>query len=190
MGFPAAAVTAERAVSAPFRPAPHFFPVPDNRGAPGAVYRDMEISTPRTDPGPDPENDTANEPSWSPPAWLRVPAMALAMAALMTGLGYAVYRWAATGLPMEPLPGSPWPYLGAWAVLTFLAGLLLQWATSGIEYDSRWSLIGVPAFAGIRLSLAYRPDPALLYAYGLAALAVAAAGIALWRRRRTASGQR
>ncbi|MEU9715261.1 hypothetical protein [Streptomyces sp. NPDC047976] len=154
----------------------------------------METSTPLTgpdrdrEPGNDPE--PAPEPSWSAPAWLRVPALALAMTAVMTGLGYAVYRWAATGLPMEPLPGSPWPYLGAWAVLTFLAGLLLQWATSGIEYDGRWTLIGIPLFAGIRLSLAYRPDPALLYAYGLAALAVAAAGIALWRLRRTAAGRR
>ncbi|WP_405979842.1 hypothetical protein [Streptomyces sp. NBC_00158] len=158
----------------------------------------MESSDPRTGHGPGLENDTADEtahdtapePSWSPPAWLRVPATALAMAALMTCLGYAVYRWAATGLPMEPLPGSPWPYLGAWAVLTFLAGLLLQWATSGVEYDGRWALVGFPAFAGIRLCLAYRPDPAPLYAYGLAALAALAAAVALWRRRRTDAGRR
>ncbi|AZM89954.1 MULTISPECIES: hypothetical protein [Streptomyces] len=148
----------------------------------------MENSTPRPDAGheTDPDPAAAPEPSWSAPVWLRVPAAALVMAAVMTGAGYAVYRWAATGLPMEPLPGSPWPYLGAWAVLTFLAALLLQWATSGIDYDGRWALIGVPFFAGIRLCLAYRPDPALLYAYGLAALAVAAAGTALWRRRRAA----
>ncbi|RST08289.1 hypothetical protein EF910_03085 [Streptomyces sp. WAC07149] len=155
----------------------------------------MENSTPRPAPDiepetaaePDIEPGTTAEPSWSAPVWLRVPAAALVMAAVMTGAGYAVYRWAATGLPMEPLPGSPWPYLGAWAVLTFLAGLLLQWATSGIDYDGRWALIGVPFFAGIRLSLAYRPDPALIYAYGLAALAAGAAGIALWRRQRAAA---
>ncbi|MDK9498069.1 hypothetical protein QEZ40_003017 [Streptomyces katrae] len=147
----------------------------------------MENSTPRPAPDTDIEPETAAEPSWSAPVWLRVPAAALVMAAVMTGAGYAVYRWAATGLPMEPLPGSPWPYLGAWAVLTFLAGLLLQWATSGIDYDGRWALIGVPFFAGIRLSLAYRPDPALIYAYGLAALAAGAAGIALWRRQRAAA---
>ncbi|MFJ3882753.1 hypothetical protein ACIPW5_35555 [Streptomyces sp. NPDC090077] len=156
----------------------------------------METSSPRTGRDREPENDgdtgtgTDTARQWSPPVWLRVPAMALAMAALMGGLGYAVYRWAASGLPMEPLPGSPWPYLGAWAALTFLAGLLLQWATHGVDYDGRWALIGVPAFAGIRLSLAYRPDPTLLYAYGLTALAVAAAGIALWRLRRTAARPR
>ncbi|EFL16183.1 hypothetical protein [Streptomyces sp. C] len=156
----------------------------------------MENSTPRPAPDTDTDTDTeagidtepAPEPSWSAPAWLRVPASALAMTAVMGLAGYAVYRWAATGLPMEPLPGSPWPYLGAWAVLTFLAGLLLQWATSGIDYDGRWALIGIPFFAGIRLSLAYRPDPALLYAYGLAALAAAAVGVALWRRSRAVVG--
>ncbi|MGE7389867.1 hypothetical protein ACQKM2_30750 [Streptomyces sp. NPDC004126] len=155
----------------------------------------MENSTPRptpdtgtgTDTETETETETAPEPAWSPPGWLRVPATALAMTAVMTGAGYAVYRWAATGLPMEPLPGSPWPYLGAWAVLTFLAALLLQWATSGIDYDGRWALIGIPFFAGIRLSLAYRPDPSLLYAYGLAVLAAAAAGTALWRRSRAAA---
>ncbi|MEU3721593.1 hypothetical protein [Streptomyces sp. NPDC031705] len=141
----------------------------------------MENRTPQPDPG------TGRR--WNPPEPLRALARAAAMTAAMTAAGYAVYRWAATGLPMEPLPGSPWPYLGAWAVLTFLVSLLLQWATSGIDYDGRWSLVAVPVFAGIRLSLAHRPDPALLYAYGLAALAAAAAGTALWRLRRGGAGR-
>ncbi|UQX01919.1 hypothetical protein [Streptomyces sp. RerS4] len=135
--------------------------------------------TPETEPAPEP----APRKRWSPPAPLRVLGRAAAVTAAMTAVGYAANRWAATGLPLEPLPGSPWPYLTAWAVLTFLACLLLQWATSGIDYDGRWQMIVVPIFAGIRLSLAYHPDPTLLYAYGLAGLAVGAAGIAWWRRR-------
>ncbi|MFF5701791.1 hypothetical protein ACFY7H_04730 [Streptomyces sp. NPDC012794] len=139
----------------------------------------MDTSTPDTEATPGRR--------WNPPAWLRALTRATAMTAAMTAAGYAAHRWAATGLPMEPLPGSPWPYLIAWAALTFTASLLLQWGTSGIDYDGRWSLVALPVFAGIRLSLAHRPDPALLYAYGLAALAAAAAGIILWRRRAAAA---
>ncbi|MCX5377321.1 hypothetical protein [Streptomyces sp. NBC_00091] len=131
-------------------------------------------------PGP------ATRSRWSPPAPLLALGQAATLAAVIGAVGYAVHRWAATGLPMSPLPGSPWPFIAAWTALTFLAGLLLVWATTGVDFDGRWQLILFPAIAGIRVSLAHRPDPALVYAYGLAALAVAAAGIAVWRRRRFA----
>ncbi|MEU9002231.1 hypothetical protein [Streptomyces sp. NPDC048551] len=130
-------------------------------------------------PLPDPDAPAR----WSPPAPLAALGRAGGIAALVTAIGYATHRWAATGMPLTPLPGSPWPYLTAWAVLTFLAGLLLQWATAGVDYDGRWQLIVLPVYAGIRLSLAHHPDPALLYGYGAAALAAGAAGVALWRRR-------
>lgn len=139
----------------------------------------METSTPE-------QPDPAPRSRWRPPAPLAALGQAVGITAVVTALGYAAHRWAATGLPMEPLPGSPWPLLTAWAVLTFLACLLLLWATAGVEYDGRWQLVVLPVFAGVRLSLAHRPDPALLYAYGAAVLAVAAAATALWRLRRRA----
>ncbi|MFG2618829.1 hypothetical protein ACGFXC_14585 [Streptomyces sp. NPDC048507] len=122
------------------------------------------------------------------PAPVAALGRAAAIAALAVAIGYATHHWASSGMPLTPLPGSPWPYLTAWAALTFLAGLLLQWATAGVDYDGRWQLVVLPVYAGIRLSLAHRPDPALLYAYGATALAVAAAGIALWRRGRRRTG--
>ncbi|MEU8773246.1 hypothetical protein [Streptomyces sp. NPDC048606] len=161
----------------------------------GAVFPDMEEThTPEAAETPDSSDGSAAS---APDRRRRVPAAVVAVgwaglaAAGMTAAGYAADRWAATGLPMEPLPGSPWPWLTAWAVLTFLAALLLQWATHGIDYDGRWGLVALPGFAGVRLSLAHHPDPVLLYGYGLAALALGAAGIAWWRRRRTgATGRR
>ncbi|MCX5196146.1 hypothetical protein OOK31_19970 [Streptomyces sp. NBC_00249] len=155
----------------------------DNRGARDAVFPDMENRT--TDPLPEPgtETEAAPAPRWTPPEPLLALGRATGITALVTALGYAAYRWAATGLPMEPLPGSPWPYLTAWAVLTFVACLILNWATSGIDYDGRWQLIVFPAFAGVRLCLRLRPDTALVYAYGLGFLAVAAVAVAVWRWR-------
>ncbi|GLX34877.1 hypothetical protein Sros01_09500 [Streptomyces roseochromogenus] len=137
---------------------------------------------PTTEPDPAPD-ETGAAPRRSLPAPLAALGRAAGITALVTAIGYALYRWASTGMPLSPLPGSPWPYLTAWAVLTFLAALLLQWATAKVEYDGRWQLLVLPAYAGIRLSLAHHPDPALIYAYGAAALAAGTAVTALWRRR-------
>ncbi|WP_371677718.1 hypothetical protein [Streptomyces sp. NBC_01276] len=144
------------------------------------------METRPTEPEPTPEG--AADPRRRLPAPLAALGRAAGIAALVTAIGYATHHWASSGMPLSPLPGSPWPYLTAWAVLTFLAGLLLQWATARVEYDGRWQLIVLPVYAGIRITLAHHPDPALLYAYGAAALAVGTAGTALWRRRLRRTG--
>ncbi|MET8753829.1 hypothetical protein ABZW32_27575 [Streptomyces sp. NPDC004667] len=143
---------------------------------------------PTTEPDPEPASEAETDRRRRVPAPLAALGRAAGIAALVTAIGYAMYRWASTGMPLSPLPGSPWPYLTAWAVLTFLAGLLLQWATAKVEYDGRWQLLVLPAYAGIRLSLAHHPDPALIYAYGAATLAAGTAVTALWRRRLRRSG--
>ncbi|MER7511399.1 hypothetical protein ABTX82_24035 [Streptomyces lavendulae] len=137
---------------------------------------------PTTEPDPAPDGAEA-APRRRLPAPLAALGRAAGITAVAIAIGYATHRWASTGMPLSPLPGSPWPYLTAWAVLTFPACLLLQWATAGVDYDGRWQLVVLPVYAGIRLSLAHHPDPALLYAYGAAALAAGTAGTALWRRR-------
>ncbi|MFD3676118.1 hypothetical protein [Streptomyces sp. NPDC058613] len=146
----------------------------------------MEIHTPptgtATTPGPDPSGPAR----WSPPAALRALGWACVVTAVAVGAGYAASRWGAS-MPLRPLPGSPWPYLGAWGAFCFAAYLLLRWATAGTGFEGGGQLIALPVFAGIRLSLLHRPDLGPLYAYGAAALALAAVAAALWRRRRRAS---
>lgn len=106
-----------------------------------------------------------------------------AVTAAVVALGYASYRWAATVSPLQPLPGSPWPYLATWGALCLACCLLLRWSTGfkGVEGSSH--AVGALAFAGIRISLAHRPDLALLWTYGALAVALAAVAAALSRRR-------
>lgn len=106
-----------------------------------------------------------------------------AIAAAVVALGYASYRWSATGLPLEPLPGSPWPYLVTWGVLCLACCLLLRWSTGFGGIDGAAQAAGAIAFAGIRTSLAHRPDLGLLWTYGALALALIAGAAAFWRFR-------
>ncbi|WP_329382679.1 hypothetical protein OG625_19940 [Streptomyces sp. NBC_01351] len=105
-----------------------------------------------------------------------------ATAAGLVAAGYAAYHWAATDLPLDPLPGSPWPYLAVWGVLCLVGGLLLRWATRFQGVEGSYAVFAL-ALAGTRTSLAHRPDPALLWTYGALALALAAVGATVWRRR-------
>ncbi|MFZ3498976.1 hypothetical protein ACODT5_38165 [Streptomyces sp. 5.8] len=131
--------------------------------------------------------DTGPAPSPTPPQRLPEPLRSLcwaaAMTALVVALGYAAHRWAGpgTGTPLEPLPGSPWPYLTAWAVLGFWAFLLVRRVAHHLEWDALPA--AAPVFLGIRTGLAHRPDLALLYGYGAATLAAAAAAVLAWRLR-------
>ncbi|MFD3325413.1 hypothetical protein [Streptomyces sp. NPDC058701] len=153
----------------------------------------MEIHTPPAGAAatPDPEpsgpaapRSAASGPArWSPPAALRALGRACLVTAVAVGAGYAASRWGAS-MPLGPLPGPPWPYLGAWGAFCFAAYLLLRWATAGTDFEGGGQLIALPVFAGIRLSLLHRPDLGPLYACGAAALALAAVAAALWRRRR------
>ncbi|MET9963109.1 hypothetical protein ABZ128_29260 [Streptomyces sp. NPDC006326] len=112
---------------------------------------------------------------------------ALGTSAALVTLGWAAWRWAATGMPMSPLPGSPWPYLATWGALCLAGCLLLRWATARDGAEGTDYVVAVLAFAGIRLSLAHRPGLTPLWAYAAGALAAGAAAAVLWRRsRRTA----
>ncbi|MCJ0868737.1 hypothetical protein [Streptomyces sp. AP-93] len=132
-------------------------------------------TTPDTAPAP-PRAQRLPEP-------LRSLCWASAMTALVVVLGYAAHRWAGAGAgtPLEPLPGSPWPYLTAWAVLGFWAFLLVRWVAHHLRWDAVYT--AGPLFLGLRVGLAHRPDLTLLYGYGALTLAVAAGAVLLWRLR-------
>ncbi|MFJ3922567.1 hypothetical protein [Streptomyces sp. NPDC090022] len=118
----------------------------------------------------------------------------LASTAVLVALGYAAYRWAATGLPMEPLPGSPWAYLATGAAFCLAGCLLLRWAVaaakaradadgdsdyfSGLDY-----VVSTVVFAGIRICLAYRPDLATVWTYGFIGIGALGVVAVVWRRR-------
>ncbi|WP_327305565.1 hypothetical protein OG730_20300 [Streptomyces sp. NBC_01298] len=137
----------------------------------------MTISTDGAD-GAEPATEPAN-----PRAVLAALGWSGAVTAVVVAVGYATYRWPATGLPLEPLPGSPWAYLATWGALCLALCMLLRWSTGfeGVEGGSQ--AIGALAFAGVRTSLAHRPDLALLWAYGGLAIALAAGAAAFWRLR-------
>lgn len=119
----------------------------------------------------------------NPRAALAALGWSAAVTAAVVALGYASYRWAATVSPLQPLPGSPWPYLATWGVLCLACCLLLRWSTGFTGVEGAAQAVGALAFAGIRTSLAHRPDLALLWAYGALALALAAVAAVFWRLR-------
>ncbi|MFI5759345.1 hypothetical protein ACIA8F_00135 [Streptomyces sp. NPDC051563] len=118
-----------------------------------------------------------------PRAALAALGSSAAVTAVVVAVGYATCRWAATGLPLEPLPGSPWPYLATWGALCLAWGLLLRWSTGFVGVEGGAQAVGALAFAGVRTSLAHRPDLTLLWTYGALALALAATAAVFWRRR-------
>ncbi|MCX5123842.1 hypothetical protein [Streptomyces sp. NBC_00347] len=118
-----------------------------------------------------------------PRAALAALGWSAAVTAAVVALGYASYRWAATVNPLQPLPGSPWPYLATWGAFCLACCLLLRWSTGFGGIDGAAQAIGAMAFAGIRTSLAHRPELALLWTYGALALALAAVAAVFWRLR-------
>lgn len=129
---------------------------------------------PRTEEGTGPGN---------PRAALAALGWSAAVTAAVVALGYASYRWAATVSPLQPLPGSPWPYLATWGVLCLACCLLLRWSTGFGGVEGGAQAVGALAFAGIRISLAHRPDLALLWAYGALGVALTAVAAVFWRLR-------
>lgn len=109
--------------------------------------------------------------------------------AALVALGWAAWRWASTGMPMSPLPGSPWPYLATWGAACLAGCLLMRWATAREGAEGTDYVVAVIAFAGIRLSLSHRPEVSLLWTYAACTLAAGAVAALLWRlshRSRTA----
>ncbi|WP_327253996.1 hypothetical protein [Streptomyces sp. NBC_01244] len=119
----------------------------------------------------------------NPRAALAALGWSAAVAATVVALGYASYRWASTVSPLEPLPGSPWPYLATWGVLCLACCLLLRWSAGFGSVEGGAYGVGALAFAGIRISLAHRPDLALLWAYAAPAVALIAVAAVFWRLR-------
>ncbi|MFG2875309.1 hypothetical protein ACGFYU_09925 [Streptomyces sp. NPDC048337] len=85
---------------------------------------------------------------------------------------------------MTPMPGSPWPYLATWGALCLAGCLLMRWATARGGAEGTDYVVGVLAFAGVRLSLAHRPELPLLWTYAAAVLAAGVVAALLWRRSR------
>ncbi|MFD5144404.1 hypothetical protein [Streptomyces sp. NPDC058401] len=143
----------------------------------------MTSSPQEADGTPQPGAEVTTEPA-TPRAALAALGWSAAVTAVVVAVGYAFYRWPATGLPLEPLPGPPWPYLATWGVLCLACCLLLRWSTGFKGLEGGAQAIGALSVGGIRTSLAHRPDPALLWTYGALALAVAAVAAVFWRLRR------
>ncbi|MEU6893077.1 hypothetical protein ABZ934_14995 [Streptomyces sp. NPDC046557] len=146
--------------------------------------------------GPNGTEETPVTPGSEPPR-RRLPAPVAALVrslgstALLVIAGYFAYRWAATGLPLEPLPGSPRPYLAAGAAVCLAGCLLLRWASApGRAQDADYGegtdyVVGVAVFAAVRVCLAHRPDLATVWAYGALGLTALALAGAFWRHRLT-----
>ncbi|WP_329444092.1 YIP1 family protein [Streptomyces sp. NBC_01426] len=107
----------------------------------------------------------------------------LVTAACLFGAGYAAFRWASTGMPLSPQPGSPWAYLATWSAFCFVGCLLLRWAAVTEGGEGTGYVVLVVAFAGVRQSLAHRPDLDLLWAWAVPALLLGTAAALAWRRR-------
>lgn len=107
----------------------------------------------------------------------------LATAACLFGAGYVAFRWASTGMPLSPQPGSPWAYLATWSAFCLVGCLLIRWASVTKGGEGTGYVVFVIAFAGVRLSLAHRPGLDLLWAWAVPALLLGTATALAWRRR-------
>ncbi|RSS78392.1 hypothetical protein [Streptomyces sp. WAC06614] len=138
------------------------------------------------DNGTDTADDTGSRTGTTAPAQPPSPSAVLgaaaALAAATVAVGYASWRWAPTG-PLEPLPGPPWPYLAAWGVFCLAAYLLWRWATAYTDPEGGAHAVGVVTVAGMRTSLAHRPDVLPLWLYGALVVAGCAVAAVWWRRR-------
>ncbi|MER5778599.1 hypothetical protein ABT144_30820 [Streptomyces sp. NPDC002039] len=117
------------------------------------------------------------------PSVLSALLWSLATAACLFGGGYAAFRWASTGMPLSPQPGSPWAYLATWSAFCFVGCLLLRWAAVTEDGEGTGYVALIVAFAGLRLSLAHRPDLSELWAWAVPALLLGTAAALAWRRR-------
>ncbi|MEU9413799.1 hypothetical protein [Streptomyces sp. NPDC048272] len=119
----------------------------------------------------------------SQPSVLAALLWSLATAAGLFGAGYAAFRWGSTGMPLSPQPGSPWAYLATWSAFCLVGCLLLRWAAVTEGGEGTGYVVLVVAFAGVRLSLAHRPDLDLLWAWAVPTLLLGTAAALAWRRR-------
>ncbi|MFJ9327963.1 hypothetical protein ACIRPN_13460 [Streptomyces sp. NPDC101230] len=133
-----------------------------------------------SDPGgaADDEVTVRPGPLWRHALWV------VGVAAFGVGLGWAgsLFRLGPDdyGL-LTAAPGSPWTYVGAWAVTGLAAAAILRAAAARVPVPSPGTIAVILLFIGTRLSLGWRPETPELTAMAAAAVVLAGvwAGIAL-----------
>ncbi|MEU0160604.1 hypothetical protein ABZ154_17660 [Streptomyces sp. NPDC006261] len=125
-----------------------------------------------SDPG-DPADDEATVrpgPLWRHALW------AVGVAALGVGMGWAgsLFRLGPDdyGL-LAAAPGSPWTYVGTWAVTGLATAAVLRAAAARVPVPSPGTIVVLLLVIGTRLSLGWRPETPELAAMAAAALALA-----------------
>ncbi|MER8193760.1 hypothetical protein ABTY00_07365 [Streptomyces microflavus] len=139
----------------------------------------MDFLDPSDSGAPDDDEVTVRPgPLWRHALWV------VGVTALGVGLGWAgsLFRLGPDdyGL-LAAAPGSPWTYLGAWAVTGLAATAVLRAAAAKVPVPSPGTIAVILLLIGTRLSLGWRPETPELAAMAAGALVLASiwAAIAL-----------
>lgn len=131
----------------------------------------MDFLDPSDSGAPDDDEVTVRPgPLWRHALWVA------GVTALGVGLGWAgsLFRLGPDdyGL-LAAAPGSPWTYLGAWAVTGLAATAVLRAAAAKVPVPSPGTIAVILLLIGTRLSLGWRPETPELAAMVAGALALA-----------------
>ncbi|MFD7854387.1 hypothetical protein ACFV6B_08890 [Streptomyces microflavus] len=131
----------------------------------------MDFLDPSDSGAPDDDEVTVRPgPLWRHALWV------VGVTALGVGLGWAgsLFRLGPDdyGL-LAAAPGSPWTYLGAWAVTGLAATAVLRAAASKVPVPSPGTIAVILLLIGTRLSLGWRPETPELAAMVAGALVLA-----------------
>ncbi|MET8341893.1 hypothetical protein [Streptomyces microflavus] len=131
----------------------------------------MDFLDPSDSGAPDDDEVTVRPgPLWRHALWV------VGVTALGVGLGWAgsLFRLGPDdyGL-LAAAPGSPWTYLGAWAVTGLAATAVLRAAAAKVPVPSPGTIAVILILIGTRLSLGWRPETPELAAMVAGALVLA-----------------
>ncbi|MEW2191972.1 hypothetical protein [Streptomyces microflavus] len=131
----------------------------------------MDFLDPSDSGAPDDDEVTVRPgPLWRHALWV------VGVTALGVGLGWAgsLFRLGPDdyGL-LAAAPGSPWTYLGAWAVTGLAATAVLRAAAAKVPVPSPGTIAVILLLIGTRLSLGWRPETPELAAMVAGALVLA-----------------
>ncbi|MDX2406117.1 hypothetical protein NJO91_23715 [Streptomyces microflavus] len=131
----------------------------------------MDFLDPSDSGAPDDDEVTVRPgPLWRHALWV------VGVTALGVGLGWAgsLFRLGPDdyGL-LAAAPGSPWTYLGAWAVTGLAATAVLRAAAAKVPVPSPGTIAVIVLLIGTRLSLGWRPETPELAAMVAGALVLA-----------------
>ncbi|OXY88450.1 hypothetical protein [Streptomyces sp. 2R] len=131
----------------------------------------MDFLDPSDSGAPDDDEVTVRPgPLWRHALWV------VGVTALGVGLGWAgsLFRLGPYdyGL-LAAAPGSPWTYLGAWAVTGLAATAVLRAAAARVPVPSPGTIAVILLLIGTRLSLGWRPETPELAAMVAGALVLA-----------------